>query len=174
VLVEARMKGVRDPALAPDEAPIVIALGPGYEAGRHCHRVVETNRGPALGQVIDRGQAELHTGVPGAVLGFTEERLLRSPVAGTLQRAREIGDFVQAGEVIAHVDEQPVRARIDGMVRGLMLDGMRVPRGKKVGDIDPRRDRGLLEWPSDKAERVGAGVIAAIRSVLAEPSGRNR
>lgn len=166
VLVEARMRGVRNPSLAPDEAPLVVALGPGYVAGRHCHYVVETNRGPRLGQVIERGAAEPHTGVPGQVQGLAEKRLLRSPVAGTLRRMRSIGEPVSAGDVVATVEGEPVRARIDGMVRGLMLDGLQVPEGKKVGDVDPRLDRSLLEWPSDKSERVGAGVVAAIRAAL--------
>lgn len=171
VLVEARMQGVRNPSLAPDEAPIVIALGPGYLAGQHCHYVVETNRGPHLGEVIERGAAEPHTGVPGQVQGLSEKRLLRSPVAGALRRHRSIGERVSAGDVVATVDGEPVRARIDGMVRGLMLDGLRVPAGKKVGDVDPRLDRSLLEWPSDKSERVGAGVVAAIRAALAVSRG---
>jgi len=171
VLVEARMQGVRNPALSPAEAPIVIALGPGYVAGRHCHYVVETNRGRNLGAVIARGEAEAHTGIPGAVQGVTEERLLRSPGAGTLRRVLQIGDSVKAGDIVATVDGQPVRARIGGMVRGLMLDGLQVPQGKKVGDVDPRMDRALLDAPSDKSERVGAGVVAAIRAALVAEGG---
>ena len=34
------------------DAPLVIALGPGYEAGRDAHFVVETNRGHHLGRLF--------------------------------------------------------------------------------------------------------------------------
>ncbi|MFB3897218.1 MAG: molybdenum hydroxylase, partial [bacterium] len=34
------------------DADLVIALGPGFEAGKDVHRVIETNRGENLGRVI--------------------------------------------------------------------------------------------------------------------------
>ncbi len=39
------------------EAPLVIALGPGFEAGVDAHAVIETNRGHNLGRVIAHGGA---------------------------------------------------------------------------------------------------------------------
>jgi len=161
-LVDARLRGLSDPGLDRADAERVIALGPGYEAGRHCHFVIETMRGPNLGAVIERGCAAPHTGVPGDVLGLTEKRLLRSPADGPVVRLMEIGDFVEAGDVIATVCGAPVRAGISGMVRGLKLDGVVVGAGHKIGDVDPRRERSLLSEPSDKAARVGAGVVAAL------------
>src|SRR5205814_4961157 len=84
-------------------APIVIALGPGYEAGKDVHAVIETNRGHNLGRVYLHGCAEPNTGVPGTIGGYTGERLLRAPCAGTLYGLRKIGDQVQAGETVAVV-----------------------------------------------------------------------
>jgi hypothetical protein len=48
-----------------EDARLVIALGPGFEAGRDCHLVIETNRGHDLGRIIVSGSAEPNTGVPG-------------------------------------------------------------------------------------------------------------
>lgn len=169
-LVEARMRGLSEPSLRLEEAPVVIALGPGYEAGVHCHYVIETNRGPSLGAAIERGCPEEHTGIPGEVCGLTEERILRAPADGMLARVREIGDLVEPDAVVATVAGAPARARIGGMVRGLKLSGLRVSRGHKIGDIDPRRDPALLRAPSDKSARVGAGVVAALR--LARAAGK--
>ena len=165
VLVDARLKGLSDPALHLSDADVVIALGPGYEAGRHCHFVIETKRGPKLGALIESGRAASHTGKPGDVFGLTEQRLLRSPADGPVVRLKEIGDYVEAGDEIATVGGAPVRAAISGMVRGLKLDGVVVGAGHKIGDVDPRRERSLLSEPSDKADLVGAGVVAAIRSL---------
>ncbi len=162
-LVDARLRGLSDADLTPDVAPVVVALGPGWRAGEHCTYVIETQRGPDLGRVIESGMAQSHTGVPGDVQGLTNERLLRSPTAGVLRRHRQIGDVVEAGEVVATVGGQPVVAVISGMIRGLRLDGLWMEQGRKVGDVDPRRDRALLDVPSDKAERVGAGVVEALR-----------
>ena len=170
-LVDARMRGLSSRDLDIGAAPLVIALGPGWVAGRDCHAVIETNRGPDLGKVIAAGSAQAHTGVPGELLGRSHERVLRATVAGKLVRALEIGDFVCAGDVVAHVGGEPVIAAIDGMVRGLKLDGCEVGAGHKVGDIDPRRDPGLLAEPTDKALLVGAGVVRALQEL---PSGARR
>ncbi|MFZ4579590.1 MAG: selenium-dependent molybdenum cofactor biosynthesis protein YqeB [Myxococcota bacterium] len=172
-LVDARLRGLSDADLTPAVAPVVVALGPGWRAGEHCTYVIETQRGPDLGRVLDHGTAQLHTGIPGDVQGLTNERLLRSPTAGVLRRHKEIGDLVEAGDVVATVDGQPVVAAISGMIRGLRLDGLWTEQGRKVGDVDPRRDRTLLDVPSDKAERVGAGVVEALRRAPADPSDRH-
>ena len=151
-------------------APIVIALGPGYEAGKDVHAVIETNRGHNLGRVYLRGCAESNTGVPGAIGGYTIERLLRAPCAGTLYGARQIGDLVQAGETVAVIktDEAsnnetiPVVAAISGILRGLMCDGLHVSRDMKVGDIDPRAAREHCFTISDKSRAIAGGVLEAI------------
>jgi xanthine dehydrogenase accessory factor len=165
-LVDARLRGLSQTHPDLQDAPRVIALGPGHVAGRHAHFVIETNRGPDLGKVLTRGQASPHTGIPGKVQGLTETRLLRSPADGALKRVLQIGDFVAPGEVVARVADKAVLAQISGMVRGLKLNDVVVKKGHKVGDVDPRRDRSLLTHPSDKASRIGEGVLEALQSQL--------
>jgi xanthine dehydrogenase accessory factor len=58
--------------------------------------------------------------------------------------------------------EYPVVARISGVIRGLLRDGVPVEGGDKIGDIDPRGMTGDLEHISDKAQRVAEGVHEAI------------
>ena len=53
------------------DASLVIGLGPGFRAGKDVHLVVETNRGHNLGRVIEEGEAEPDTGVPGEIGGYT-------------------------------------------------------------------------------------------------------
>ena len=166
-LVEARMRGL-SLELSRDLAPLVIALGPGYRAGRCADYVIETQRGPDLGRVIVDGEASAYTGRPGVVAGVSDDRLLRSPRAGRVERLRSPGDFVRAGEAVARVGEALVRAAISGMIRGLKLDGVEVGAGHKIGDVDPRRDRGLLARRTDKSRAVGAGVLEALSLALGE------
>ncbi len=144
------------------DAPIVIALGPGFTARLDCHAVVETNRGHNLGRVIEEGSAEPNTGVPGRVGGESARRLLRAPTGGLFRAQSAIGDRVRAGEAVASVAAEPIPARVDGVVRGLLQDGLAVAAGTKVGDVDPR---GVVEHCftiSDKALAVGGGVVEAI------------
>jgi xanthine dehydrogenase accessory factor len=51
------------------DAPIVVALGPGFTAGVDCHAVIETQRGHNLGRVYYQGAAQPNTGIPGNLSG---------------------------------------------------------------------------------------------------------
>ena len=160
--VDARMRRLTAPLARWPEAEVRIGIGPGFVAGGDVGFVVESNRGPTLGRVLERGSAETHTGLPGLVAGYREERILRAPCAGRFVRRRALGAFVAPGDIVGEVAGQAVRARLDGMVRGLKLTGVPVGAGHKVGDVDPRRDRALLATMTDKARAVGQGVLRAL------------
>ena len=55
-------------------APITIALGPGFMAGKDVDVVIETMRGHKLGRTIYQGTALKNTGVPGVIKGYGKER----------------------------------------------------------------------------------------------------
>jgi len=161
VIVDARM-AKRNIDTRITDAPLVIALGPGFTAGIDCHAVIETNRGHRLGRVIWRGAAEANTGTPGVVAGKGRERVLRAPVAGVASWRVEIGNRVREGERLGDVAGQPVVAPFDGVVRGLIAPGTAVPAGLKIGDIDPRDDISAAFTISDKALAIGGGVLEAV------------
>ncbi|NLB50620.1 MAG: EF2563 family selenium-dependent molybdenum hydroxylase system protein [Clostridiaceae bacterium] len=143
-------------------APLVIGLGPGIEAGKHAHVVIETKRGHYLGRLIHQGQAIANTGIPGTIQGINKDRVLRAPGPGITRNLYEIGDLVQAGDVILTVDGQPVPALISGVVRGLIADGFKVREGQKIGDVDPRADVDYTRTISDKGRTIAGGVLEAI------------
>src|SRR6266851_2168047 len=124
------------------------------------------NRGHNLGRVYLQGSAEPNTGVPGTIGGYAGDRLLRAPCAGRLFGVRQIGDRVQAGEVVAVVksdnDTASITAAISGILRGLVRDDLVVSTGMKVGDVDPRAIREHCFTISDKSRAIGGGVIEAI------------
>lgn len=145
-----------------DDAPIVIALGPGFTAGVDCHAVVETMRGHDLGRVILQGAALPNTGVPGNIGGYTEERILRAPCDGVWQTALQIGAHVEVGDVVATVAGEPVHSALRGVLRGLLPDGTPVRHGMKSGDVDPRDQPEYCATVSDKARAIGGGVLEAL------------
>ena len=153
-----------------DPGTFLIGLGPGFIAGENCDAVVETKRGDKLGSVIWSGAAENDTGIPGIVDGRGLERVLYAPCAGKLEPKVEIGDFVRSGQLLAEVGGCPVRAAFDGMVRGLARRGLKVEKGVKIGDVDPRLDKKLSVTISDKALIVGNAVLSALkkRGVIGE------
>ena len=87
-----------------DMAPLTIGLGPGFEAGRDVHYVIETMRGHDLGRIISKGSAAPNTGIPGTVGGYGRERVIRAPGAGIFRDGKDIGSFVRAGEVIGRIE----------------------------------------------------------------------
>ena len=144
------------------DAPIVVAVGPGFTAGTDCHAVVETQRGHYLGRAIYEGSAAPNTGVPGNIGGYTVERIVRAPKDGVFHPVRGIGDRGAAGETVAYVDDEPVTGLIGGTLRGILPEGAQVHKGMKSGDVDPRCRPEHCLCASDKALSVGGGVLEAL------------
>ncbi len=161
VVVDARI-AKRNIDTTIDDAPFVIGLGPGFDAGVDCDAVIETMRGHHLGRVIRNGGALPDTGVPGSIGGKTSDRVVRAPASGALNWRVEIGDLVAAGDLLGDVAGAQIRSSISGVVRGLLEPGREVEQGLKIGDVDPRADVSACFEISDKALSVGGGVVAAI------------
>jgi xanthine dehydrogenase accessory factor len=145
-----------------DDAPLVIGLGPGLEAGRDVDFVVETMRGHDLGRIIDDGFTSKDTGQPGEIGGYGRERVLRAPTQGVFESPRRIGDHVTAGEVIGTVAETEIRAEIPGVLRGLLRPGLMVGLGAKLADVDPRNEPALCCRISDKARTTSGSVLEIV------------
>jgi xanthine dehydrogenase accessory factor len=167
VVVDAIMEK-RNTGSRCDDAPLVIALGPGFCAGEDCHAVVETHRGHSLGRVIWQGRAEADTGEPGQLPGAPAQasRVLRSPIAGYVQPQQPIGTIVSSGALLATVQGElqsaPILAPFAGILRGLIHPSVPVTPGLKIGDLDPRAEPAHCYTVSDKSLAVAGGVLEAI------------
>src|SRR5258707_7027565 len=89
-------------------------------------------------------------------------RVVRATAAGAFRAQVRIGDIVIPGQVLGLVGTTPVTATIAGLLRGLIADGIEVPAGIKIGDIDPRGPGIDPARISDKARAVAAGVLEAV------------
>jgi xanthine dehydrogenase accessory factor len=144
-------------------APIVIGLGPGFEAGVDVDAVIETNRGHSLGTVILKGKPEPNTGVPGVIGGEAGKRVVRSTAPGRVDVKKNIGDMVKKGDILATIGDSKVLSQLDGVLRGIIHDGMVVPvAGFKIGDVDTRGSVENCFTISDKARAVGGGTLEAV------------
>jgi xanthine dehydrogenase accessory factor len=152
----------RNTGTARDDASLVIGLGPGFHAGWDVDFVVETNRGHDLGRVILVGEPAADTGVPGDIGGYTAERVMRSPCAGIFRSDLLIGTHVKKGDPVGHVEGEPVKASLTGIVRGLIRPSSPVHAGLKIGDIDPRARPELCFTISEKARAIAGGVLEGI------------
>jgi xanthine dehydrogenase accessory factor len=143
---------------------VIIGLGPGFEAGVNCSAVIETMRGYKLGRVYTQGSSEPDTRLPEVVGSYGEERVLRAPADGGISPHAQIGDHLEAGQLIAEVSGQAISAPFKGILRGLIHPSVPVTRGMKIGDLDPRDDPQLVTLVSDKSLAVGAGVLEVFLS----------
>jgi xanthine dehydrogenase accessory factor len=165
VLIDAVM-AKRNTGTRLTDAPFVLALGPGFTPKVDCHAVIETQRGHDLGRVLSDRAAEPNSGTPGEIGGRSAERVLRAPGAGQVRAIKKIGDAVSADEAIARVSDGEIRASIDGVLRGLVHDGLVVQAGAKIGDVDPRAKRENCFTISDKSLAIGGGALEAVLSWL--------
>ena len=167
VLVDAVM-AKRNTGTRLDQAEFVVALGPGFTPGVDCHAVIETSRGHNLGRVWWHRASEPNTGVPGEIGGKSGDRVLRAPRAGVIIGVAQIGDRVARGQVIARVNDAAVIAPFDGMLRGLVHDGLMAQAGMKIGDIDPRANHDACFTISDKSLAIGGGAVEAVLTWMNE------
>lgn len=170
VLVDARMRK-KFTSLDLGIAEVVIGLGPGFVVGKNCHAAIETNRGHFLGRVYWEGSPEADTGVPGKVGPYTRERVLHAPGDGEIRTLKKIGDRVEKREPILSVSGERVLAPFDGVLRGLVHDGLLVRKGMKIGDVDPRPETFRCWFVSEKSLAIGGGVLEAM---LTNPNLRER
>ena len=77
--------------------------------------------------------------------------MIHCPAKGILRNVKHITDTV------------PVKATLDGILRGLIRDGYPVNVGFKMADIDPRAEELCNCFTiSDKARCIAGGVLEAI------------
>jgi len=148
---------------------MIIGLGPGFIAGENCHAAIETNRGHYMGRVIWDGEPLSDTAIPGTVSQKSFERVLRAPISGTIQSNARLGMIFKKGDEIGNVNGSPIIAPFDGCLRGLMHNGIFVEQGIKIGDLDPRLDKELIFYISEKALAIAGGVLEAILSYQIRP-----
>ena len=169
------------------DAPVVVALGPGFTAGVDCHAVIETQRGHNLGRVYYRGAAQPDSGTPGNVGGQAALRVVRAPVDGVFYAHRQIGDRLKVGDVIGRVitvdvsltdsaawrlasidrdASQPlgivIKTKLDGVLRGILHDGLKITANTKIADVDPRGEIENCFTVSDKSWAVGGAALEAV------------
>ncbi|MGL4392305.1 MAG: selenium-dependent molybdenum cofactor biosynthesis protein YqeB [Fusobacteriaceae bacterium] len=156
-----------------------IGLGPGFSAGDDVDFVIETKRGHNLGRVIKKGEAAPNTGIPGEIGGVGLDRVVYSPVAGKIEIIKDIGTIVNQGEIIANIitprSKVGVGATIDGLLRGMLNDGLEIPAKFKMADIDPRvSEQENCFTISDKARAIAGGVLEVVtRAVMEDEAKKN-
>lgn len=182
IVVDAR-SAKRNLGTAINDAPVVIAIGPGFTAGVDCHAVVETLAGGGMGRVLYEGSAAADTQNPypldivnmmeitapcacACTPGQPHRLVLRAPEAGVFAGKVDIGAHIRTGDPIGTVraadgSTHPLRAEAAGVLRGLIRSGTPVDKNMKLGDIDPTARVEQCRAISEKSRAIAGGVLEA-------------
>jgi hypothetical protein len=166
-LVDARMQKYRATPDLRHLAGLAVGLGPNFAVGRNCDIAIETKPSEA-GRIVHEGETEAPDRVPGLLGGVGEERFVYSSRNGLWHSAIDIGVRVFKGFVVGNLGGEPITAPLDGVLRGVARDGVQVPCGVKVLEIDPRGRSARWTGVDERSALVASAVSRAIRVKLAE------
>ncbi len=163
VLVDARMRKRAQPEGQRGLAWLTIGLGPNFVAGETTDLAIETQWGEDLGRIVSDGPTNALGGEPRSFEGHARDRFVYAPAAGVMRTSAQIAQPVRAQELVATIGDEELRAPLDGILRGLVHDGVPVALGAKVVEVDPRGDLTKVFGIGPRPARIAEGVLAAIR-----------
>jgi len=114
-----------------------------------------------MGAVLRDGATAPLGGGPKALDGVTRERFVAAPITGVWHSTAIIGETVHATQVLGLLGEQPIRAPIDGILRGVTHDGVLVRAGQKIVEVDPRGTPQIFGL-GERPVAIARGVVSAL------------
>ena len=162
ILIDARMQKRR---VTPDFRYFVglaVGLGPNFIVGENCDIAVET-RPIKSGAIVDSGATDDFDGVPNPLGGIGKERFVYAPTDGIWHTPVEIGARVFRDLNIGNMNGRSIAAPIDGVLRGLARDGIFVPAGSKLLEVDPRGRRAQWTGIDKRGRGIADATLHAIR-----------
>ncbi len=165
VLVDARMQKHRVTPYLRGVARVTVGLGPLFRVGMNCDIAVETK--PARnGHVVTAGSTDEADGISARLGDAGPERFVHSDHSGRWHTPVDIGNRAFSRFVLGHLDGRPVHAPLDGTVRGIVRDGLQVPEGVKLVEIDPRGREAKWTGIDDRGRAIAEATVKAIRIKL--------
>jgi xanthine dehydrogenase accessory factor len=163
VLVDARLQKNR---VTPDYRHYVrlaIGLGPNFIVGENCDIAVET-RPDQTGGLVESGETCTADGKPRLLGGVGGERFVYTDRVGIWRTPLDIGMRAFRGYVVGHIDSTPVRAPMDGILRGLARDETMMPAGVKLLEVDGRGRRARWTGVDARGRTIAEAVRLAVKA----------
>ena len=114
--------------------------------------------------VIHHGAARELAGEPRDLGGHARERYVYAPCDGRFRTEASLGDRVRKGQEIAAIGAMRLAAPLDGVLRGLVRDGVPVAVRTKLIEVDPRGDPAAVVGLGERPRRIAHGVLLAINA----------
>lgn len=161
ILIDARIQKHRVTPILRKIVNLSIGLGPNFVAGVNCDIAIETHPDHA-GELLEAGATQPADGVPRFLGGIGRERFIYSARSGVWRTPLDIGSRIFKGYVIGRLDGLPVAAPMDGRLRGLARDGLSIPSGVKLVEIDPRGSAARWAGTDDTGRTIAEATLRAI------------
>ncbi len=163
LVVDARMQKHRATPDLRGVARLAIGVGPKFSTSRNCDIAVETH--PArTGDLVTSGETLFTDGVARPLGGAGKERFVYSACQGVWRTPLDIGALVFRGYVVGYLDGAPVRAPMDGFLRGVARDGTLMPGGVKLVEIDPRGRKACWTGTDERGRAIASAVVEAVEN----------
>jgi len=141
-----------------DLAELTIGVGSGFVAGADCDLVIATE-GLDPGAVLRAGDPpSSRRGCDRLALDYWD---VIAPREGALAWRMNIGDRVEAEEILGFLAEEPIRAPVAGRVSGLARPELPALPGAPIAEI-ATSDRAPVAGVSDRNKLVARGVSFAV------------
>ena len=161
-LIDARM---RDDTAMPDLrhlARLTIGLGQAYAEGDNCDVAIDARLQAAAGEP---GAQAAPYSCPQSVVG--ERRFLCAGEAGTWRTPLDVGKLIFKGFPLGCLGSRLVHAPIDGVLIGIARDGIDVPAGAKLIEIEPRARRAQWTGIDARGQHLAELTCEALRQASA-------
>jgi xanthine dehydrogenase accessory factor len=143
------------------DAPIVIGIGPGFNAGLDVHMVVETKESEGLGKVLTEGACAEKCGET-LEEGYGQTQIYYADDAGVFTTEREVGESVKKGDLLGKLGEEEIIAPLSGVIRGVLRSEMRVLPKTRLIEIDSFNSPESCREMRDAMRAISGGVLEAI------------
>jgi len=164
IVIDARLTHMKEDIQVGD-ASLVIGIGAGRIARDDCDIVINAFPGYELGRVVYRGSVKKDP----TVSDIDENKvLIKAPVAGVFSCFKRIGQSVMDGEKICSVGDTAINAKKTGVIRGLLNNGVEVPEGITVVEVDTSGIEDLCYAISSVGRSIAGGVLEAVTAWVAD------
>jgi len=166
VIIDARMQKHR---VTPDLrglARLAVGVGPNFIIDRNCDIAIETHPASA-GKLVDIGRTKAADGLARDLGGVGKERFIYAQRKGVWRTPLDIGAQIFKGYVLGHLDGLPVRAPMDGFLRGVARDGTLMPANVKLVEIDPRGRNANWFGTDERGRAIATATAEAVRARMA-------
>lgn len=165
VIVDARMqKHLVTPDLR-GVAGIAVGIGPRFAVGQNCDIAIETHP-CATGAILAQGTTRDADGKARDLGGAGRERFVYSDQEAVWHTSLDIGTRVYKGLQLGSLGGMAVLAPLDGALRGIARDGVRVPANVKLLEIDPRGRHATWTGIDGRGQSIAASVVSAVQKIM--------